>query len=168
MFGTTHALTGIVLSQTTSDLPAVFGLSFLSHIVLDFIPHGDNLIVLGKNSKEKRVPFDLSFSQAAFRKLIPYAIVDGIILIGALIYLLFVIRLDPTKTIVAVIGALFIDGIAFLYKITKWSFFRKLEKYHHKIHQVITRYLPNGDVSPVISISLQIAFAVVVLWTLSI
>lgn len=41
MFLTTHAAAGILISQYVKDPYAVFGLSFASHFVLDFIPHGD-------------------------------------------------------------------------------------------------------------------------------
>lgn len=167
MFGTTHVLVGIVLSQTTSNLPAVFGLTFLSHVFLDFIPHGDNLIVQEKGNKEKIPSFESASSSSALKKLIRYAIVDGIILIGIFFYLLFVVKLNPVKTLVAIIGAMLLDGIATLYKITKWDLLRKMEKFHYWIHQIITRHLPKGDIPPSVSIGLQIVFAVVVLWTLS-
>lgn len=41
MFLTTHAAAGIAISQHVHDPLAVFALSFASHFVLDFIPHGD-------------------------------------------------------------------------------------------------------------------------------
>lgn len=41
MFLTTHAAAGILISQHVHNPYAVFGLSFASHFVLDFIPHGD-------------------------------------------------------------------------------------------------------------------------------
>lgn len=41
MFLTTHAAAGILISNYVEDPVAVFSLSFLSHFVLDFIPHGD-------------------------------------------------------------------------------------------------------------------------------
>lgn len=44
MFLTTHAAAGILISHYTKDPYAVFGWSFLSHFVLDFIPHGDENI----------------------------------------------------------------------------------------------------------------------------
>lgn len=44
MFLTTHAAAGLVISQYVHNPYAVFGLSFASHFVLDFIPHGDENI----------------------------------------------------------------------------------------------------------------------------
>jgi hypothetical protein len=41
MFLTTHAAAGIFLSQQFDNPYAVFGVSFASHFLLDFIPHGD-------------------------------------------------------------------------------------------------------------------------------
>ncbi|MBI5466967.1 MAG: hypothetical protein HY975_02015, partial [Candidatus Kerfeldbacteria bacterium] len=41
MFLTTHAAAGIFISHYISNPYEVFGLSFASHFVLDFIPHGD-------------------------------------------------------------------------------------------------------------------------------
>ena len=41
MFLTTHAAAGIAISHYVHNPWAVFALSFASHFVLDFIPHGD-------------------------------------------------------------------------------------------------------------------------------
>ncbi len=41
MFLTTHASAGIFIAQHIHNPMAVFGLSFASHFILDFIPHGD-------------------------------------------------------------------------------------------------------------------------------
>ncbi len=41
MFLTTHAAAGILIGHYVQDPATVFGLSFASHFVLDFIPHGD-------------------------------------------------------------------------------------------------------------------------------
>lgn len=41
MFLTTHAAAGILISHYTTNPSVVFGLSFASHFVLDFFPHGD-------------------------------------------------------------------------------------------------------------------------------
>ncbi len=41
MFLTTHAAAGILISSHINGAWPVFGLSFASHFVLDFIPHGD-------------------------------------------------------------------------------------------------------------------------------
>src|SRR5437762_32937 len=41
MFLTTHAAAGLLLSQYIHQPLALFGASFASHFVLDFIPHGD-------------------------------------------------------------------------------------------------------------------------------
>lgn len=41
MFLTTHAAAGLFLSQQFDNPYLVFGTSFLSHFLLDFIPHGD-------------------------------------------------------------------------------------------------------------------------------
>lgn len=41
MLLTTHAAAGILIGHSINNPYAVFGLSFVSHFVLDFIPHGD-------------------------------------------------------------------------------------------------------------------------------
>lgn len=41
MFLTTHAAAGILISSHLGGPWQVFGLSFASHFILDFIPHGD-------------------------------------------------------------------------------------------------------------------------------
>lgn len=42
MFLTTHAAAGILISQLSPSSTEVFAYAFLSHFVLDFIPHGDD------------------------------------------------------------------------------------------------------------------------------
>lgn len=44
MFLTTHAAAGVIISQQFDSVPAVFGLSLLSHFFMDFIPHGDETL----------------------------------------------------------------------------------------------------------------------------
>jgi hypothetical protein len=41
MFLTTHAAAGILISRYFPEPGAVFGISFASHFLMDFIPHGD-------------------------------------------------------------------------------------------------------------------------------
>ena len=45
MWFTTHAITGVVISQTVPAVPAIVGISLLSHIVMDILPHGDNILM---------------------------------------------------------------------------------------------------------------------------
>lgn len=165
MFATTHALAAIALSQTTSNLPTIFGLSFLSHIILDIIPHGDNILMANEIKEE---PFSLSTTKSRkIRKYFLYALID--IALFAFIFLFFInpSSLDPFFVGTAIFGALLIDFISGAYKITKWRFLASFEHRHKWLHYLIAKHLPAGDISPMLSIILQIIFIVVVLRALT-
>jgi len=157
MLATTHVITGIVLTQVTPNVPILFGLSFLSHIVLDIIPHGDNILLANeeKNLKPQKI-----------RKFFLYCLIDVALTTGIFLYLISKTSLNPTLMIVAIFGALLIDLISAGYKITNWKFLAGFERWHLRLHHVFAKYLSRGDVSPLASIILQIIFIVVVLGTL--
>lgn len=157
MFATTHAITGIVLTRVTANVPILFGLSFLSHIVLDLIPHGDNILLANEEKYLKSKKIRIFFL---------YCLIDIALTTGIFLYLISKNSLDPTLMVVAIFGALLIDLISVGYKITKWKFLAGFERWHLRLHYVFAKYLPRGDISPLTSIILQIIFIVVVLGAL--
>lgn len=44
MFLTTHAAAGVLISQRVDSPLAVFFISILAHFIMDFIPHGDEML----------------------------------------------------------------------------------------------------------------------------
>ncbi len=55
MFLTVHAAGGIIISQAVKEPWLIFTLSFLSHYLLDFIPHGDEGIGRWLEVKNRRL-----------------------------------------------------------------------------------------------------------------
>ncbi|MBI2984885.1 MAG: hypothetical protein HYY50_04665 [Candidatus Kerfeldbacteria bacterium] len=76
MFLTTHAAAGLAISRIVNDPLAVFSLSFASHFVLDFIPHGD----------EHLYGDYLQPSPHRFRRAVAVNAVDLIALIGLAVW----------------------------------------------------------------------------------
>jgi len=54
MFITSHVLTGVFISQKVSSPWWVFLISLISHFILDFIPHGDELIAQWREQKNPK------------------------------------------------------------------------------------------------------------------
>lgn len=78
MFLTTHAAAGILIGHYTNDPLAVFGISFASHFVLDFIPHGDEELYHDQEWKNER----------RYRRVILINTVDIAVLTGMIIWVL--------------------------------------------------------------------------------
>jgi len=54
MFLTTHTVVGVLISQHTPTPLIAFSLGFLSHFLLDFIPHGDEQLLTAEDKEHGR------------------------------------------------------------------------------------------------------------------
>jgi len=52
MFLTTHTVVGVLISQHTPSPLIAFSLGFLSHFLLDFIPHGDEQLLTVEDKEQ--------------------------------------------------------------------------------------------------------------------
>ncbi len=164
MFLTTHAAAGIAISQYVNDPVAVFALSFGSHFVLDFIPHGDEHLY---HDEEWKV-------QKRYKRAALINAVD----LGALVGLTFwavtqnSLPHGPTLTI-GILGAILPDFLSFffpvihqrfswlflmrwLYAITKPTGIRYLVRGQNWLHRVLHHELIRRDISLRTGIALQI------------
>lgn len=117
MYLTTHAAVGVLISQATSRPLWAFLFSLLSHLLLDFIPHGDDL---GEGEKDmvKWVPKKLKLS-------VLIALIDLVLLIVMLVTLYATESLPRMDIISAgIIGAVLPDFISnvfpLLHYYTNW------------------------------------------------
>lgn len=122
-------LSKIPINWGESFLPLAFLLAFLSHYLLDFLPHWDykNLI---KNIREKR--WGKSKSE--------FLLIFGDILVGIFLTLLF------SKNLLFVLGAGFLgilaDGISFLHLIYPHRILKFHEDFHQKIQEFQEQKIP--------------------------
>lgn len=108
MFLTTHAAAGIALSHVSNDPLTVFGLSFASHFVLDFIPHGDENLYGNYQFPGKR----------QFRKAVVVNTIDVALLTGLAIWAIH----NPTGgnsrlMLIGILGSVLPDFISHLFPI---------------------------------------------------
>lgn len=165
MFLTTHAAAGILISRYVHDPAAVFGLSFASHFVLDFIPHGDEHLF---HDEEWQV-------QKRYRRPILINLVD---LAGLVVLILWSIN-RPGETasklmVIGIIGGVLPDFLSFLfpviherfswlflvrwlYKLTKPTGLRYLVRGQNWIHRVLHHDLIRRDIPLWAGLSMQVA-----------
>lgn len=117
MFLTVHAASGILIGQYTNNVWLAFGLGFISHLLLDIIPHGDENLV-----KDQRRKYWMA----------KYAIISAVdtFLVVLMTYLLWqneYIKLTPA-TIAAIFGSLLPDYIWGLSEVTHSKFLSKISQ----------------------------------------
>ena len=131
---TTHALAGVYISQQVGHPAWAFFIGFLSHFLLDFIPHGDEYIAEWIHQKNfKRRAFLIVFSDAAALSLF-------------VVFLLYKIELPQLSILLAgVIGAILPDifdnviGPPGSYLLSKHNYNKTLKK-NNPIKSFIIRH----------------------------
>ena len=123
---TSHILTGAVLATTTNSFPVAFLLGFVSHFVLDAIPHLDPGTFFNiSGGEDKPWPAWVYI----------FAILEFIIIV-VIFYILFHNRTDFAIISVGALGGIFVDILDNnpLIFIHRWPIFKQLHWFHEKIH----------------------------------
>ncbi|MFH1534511.1 MAG: hypothetical protein ABIF80_00865 [Patescibacteria group bacterium] len=160
MWFTTHAITGVVISQTVPTVPAIVGVSLLSHIILDTLPHGDNILI----GNDMATPLDAQIDKK--RKFFLYAFIDAGVSLTALAILIFTRKMDFGLMFWGITGAVFFDVVSSFNYFFRWKWLNNFEHFHIWLHTILTKYFKKGDISPKFALGLQIIFVVVVLGAL--
>lgn len=154
MFLTTHAAAGILISHYVQNPYEIFGLSFASHFVLDFIPHGDETLYHDEEWKILK----------KFKRPILINLFD---LIGLVSLILFAIN-NPGDTtsrlmMIGIIGGILPDFLSYLfpiihermswlflvrwlYRLTKPTGLRYLVRAQNWIHNVLHHEIIRRDI----------------------
>ncbi len=137
---TPHLLAGAALAQTTSSYPIAFLMGFLSHFVLDAIPHIDpgtfhrvDLPIAGKIDLEK------AHDNRPWPKWIYAFVVVEFVIIWAVAFLLFRNRPDFGLIVTGGLGGIFVDGMdnpVFQFML-KWPVLKQIHWLHHFVHHDI-------------------------------
>lgn len=160
MWFTTHAITGVVISQTVPTVPAIIGISLFSHIALDILPHGDNILM----GNDITAPLDTQINNKKKFKL--FALLDAGASLTALAILIFSKKMDSSLMFWGILGAVIFDIVSTVNYFFRWKLLDNFEKFHIWLHTILTKYFNKGDISPKFSLGLQIIFVVVVLGAL--
>jgi len=137
MFLIVHTAAATVISQHTSHPMLLFLYSFLSHFVLDFIPHGDEKLAGVNNNKSKK-----------FKRLFIAAAIDGfLIFLFSIYYLLVFAPAHYGLFFIAMGGAMIPDLISGLSFVANGRFKKDyprlaaFQRLHKRIHTVFERKL---------------------------
>jgi len=108
MFLTTHAAAGILLSRHLDQPWSVFGLAFLSHFILDFIPHGDSELYRDEDWR----------SNKKYRWVALVNAIDLICLLGLIFWsLVYVPDLNQRLLFLGILGAIIPDFLSHLFPV---------------------------------------------------
>lgn len=171
MFLTTHAAAGIAISQYVNDPLTVFGLSFASHFVLDFIPHGDEHLY---HDEEWKI-------QKRYKRAALINAVDLGALVGLTLWAVSQNSLPNSPTIaIGILGAILPDFLSFffpvihqrfswlflmrwLYAITKPTGLRYFVRGQNRLHNLLHHEIIHRDIPARVGVTLQIVLVAVFL-----
>jgi len=111
-----HAIFGAAVASLVPNHPVIgFGLGFVSHFVLDAIPHRDyELISVDCDYTGKAKPIDLIMNKFKLIRDVLLASFDALVGL-CLAFLFFFDQVHPWLFLAGALGALLPDGIVFLY-----------------------------------------------------
>ncbi|MBI3963614.1 MAG: hypothetical protein HY341_01315 [Candidatus Kerfeldbacteria bacterium] len=166
MFNTTHVAVGVLISQHTETPLLAFVFGFLSHFLLDFIPHGDENLY----GDEKR-------AQGNYRQALLVSAIDISIVVALLLFLTSTVDLPRLGQITAgIIGSILPDlldhFLPVFHRAFRWFFvvqflnwlqrkihLSNLVQQHARLHRYFHRYLPDFfhfRISAIYGITIQI------------
>ncbi len=152
MFVTTHAAIGALVGVVVPSPTAAFSLGFLSHFLVDRIPHGDEHMLDGYKSGDK------------IKRAVAYVSIDAVI---AMYVTLLILSNAPPHLHAAMkwglIGSILPDLLVGVYEVTKIGpFFRRFTAYHHKNHHHwIGKYRKGKDIPFKWGVAYQVVAALV-------
>ncbi len=135
MFLTTHAVVAASIFQHFSALPSVlvFLFGFVSHFLLDFIPHGDESLVNNKWSTARKL-----------RRMFFIGLFD-LLVVTVFVYWYLANYPINYKVLLGILAAILPDGLQIVHQFLVWqniplpSFFYRLQLFHSYVHHFIER-----------------------------
>lgn len=171
MFLTTHAAAGIAISTLSANPLAVFGFSFLSHFILDFIPHGDENLYHDDEWKTRR----------RYRRVLLINALDLGALTGLVIWAVTQANAPGGQLLtIGILGSILPDFLSYffpiihqrfswlflmrwLYAVTKPTGLRYLVRGQNRLHRLLHDDLIRRDVPLPVGIALQVVCIVLFL-----
>ena len=154
MFLTVHATAGAIIGQASPNLWLAFVIGFISHFLLDLIPHGDEVLI-----KEKSAP-----SEQEIAKIKKLAMAD----IAAMsLVLLSLSWFDLIKfslpVLAAIAGAILPDLITGFYLLTKFRWLKKYLEFHINLHYLSKKFAVSFRTGLVIQLIFLVLFLIVII-----
>ena len=133
---TAHAITGAALASLVPDQPLVgFAVGFISHFVLDAIPHWDYKLSSKKEDGNNHMNDDMVINKNFIKDILKISF-DGILglLFAYFIFVFFILNFLPLLFLSGVIGAMMPDALQFVYMKWRHEPLISLQKFHLWIH----------------------------------
>lgn len=157
MFVTVHAAAATIIGKKMTNPILAFIIGFISHFILDIIPHGD------ENLGKKFLGIKLK-TREDFRILAMYGSIDSFCLAVFLIFLFTNFEFADTSTVIwAIIGGILPDIIVALHKITKLRCLNWFAKLHSLNHGLIV-HRTQKDIPLRLGVALQIIIMTGIVW----
>lgn len=143
----THVTVGAAIGVTLNNPLLGFIAGFLSHIVLDMIPHGDSKLAQ-KMLVEKKRTLPLI-----------YGVLDYILAIYLLLFFLNILQINSMQAFTfAVAGSILPDLIVVIHEASQRKLFNGFNKVHFFFHDMFSK--KHGDVPLLFGIGYQAAFII--------
>lgn len=156
MFLTVHAVVATVIGENTSNAFLAFVFGFVSHFILDAIPHGDQ--DFGKKVFGLRLP-EIKKDER-FKLMAIYGGMDAFTLAVFLIFLFENFAFAQNAAVVwCIIGAILPDFLIFIYKLTETRFLTWFHKIHQFTHLVVSQRM-KYDIPLKVGVVFQICVAI--------
>ncbi len=132
---TAHAITGAALASLVPDQPLVgFAVGFISHFVLDAIPHWDYKLSSKKEDGNNHMNDDMVINKNFIKDILKISF-DGILgLLFAYFIFVFYFKFSTFVILSGVIGAMMPDALQFVYMKWRHEPLISLQKFHLWIH----------------------------------
>ena len=132
---TAHAITGAALASLVPDQPLVgFAVGFISHFVLDAIPHWDYKLSSKKEDGNNHMNDDMVINKNFIKDILKISF-DGILgLLFAYFIFVFYFKFSTFVVLSGVIGAMMPDALQFVYMKWRHEPLISLQKFHLWIH----------------------------------
>ncbi|MBU4347638.1 hypothetical protein KKD19_03505 [Patescibacteria group bacterium] len=125
MFLTVHGSAAILISEHTNSISLAFILGFISHFILDFLPHENpGLSKWVKKSNEIKKYFFLALADFSL-----LTIVTAILFFNTTFT-------NPHVIIAGIFGAILPDVLWGIHKATNWKFLKPYHDFHTWIHSI--------------------------------
>lgn len=155
MFLTVHATAGVLIGQQTGNIWLAFLAGFISHFILDAIPHGDQGLI------KNRYNITLDELKLMRRLGITDTAIMGIVVSASY---LFGLITAPLTVLFSVAGSILPDYINALYIFLKVRWLEWYFEFHYKIHFIwdgFTINLHQGLIVQVLFLALFISLLLV-------
>lgn len=157
---TTHAVTGAALASLIPNQPMVgFAVGFLSHFILDAIPHWDYSLGSMKKDKDNPLNDDMIINKDFVKDILKIGLDAALGLLLSYLIFGFYLKFSVLMILSGALGSMAPDALQFIYMKWRHEPIVSLQRFHIWIHSKIRL-----DNRPIIGVGSQIMLILLVVW----